>query len=161
MDPESLQTESVPDLLGHYAAILRELRRRGVVRTGNAPLGDYAEHLAAQVYRGELVANSVKSYDLQAADGRRVQVKARIVGPGTKPGAIFSVFRSFDFDIAVLLAFDSATYDVLWAREVPTADIEAATRYSSHVNGHRIRITVGAQLGTDVTSQFGALLSAG
>lgn len=87
-------------------------------------------------------------------------MKARIVGPDTRPGAIFSVFRSFDFDIAVLIAFDSATYDVIWAREVPAADIEAAGRFSSHVNGHRIRITAGERLGVDVTSRFRAILSA-
>ncbi|WP_230862525.1 hypothetical protein [Amycolatopsis camponoti] len=78
-------------------------------------------------------------------------MKARIVGPDTGADAIFSVFRSFDFDVAVLIAFDSSTYGVLWAREVPAADIEAACRFSSHVNGHRVRITAGARLGADVT----------
>jgi len=52
---------SIPDLLAAYAAILQELRDRGVVRTRNAPLGDYAEYLVAEVYGGELAANSVKS----------------------------------------------------------------------------------------------------
>ncbi|UJW36924.1 hypothetical protein L3Q67_44990 (plasmid) [Saccharothrix sp. AJ9571] len=77
------------------AASLQELRERGVVRT-RAPLGDYAEYLAMRVYGGELAANSGKSYDLLAADGRRVQVKARTVGAATRAGAVFSAFRSFD-----------------------------------------------------------------
>lgn len=160
MDPHSLSGASVPDLLGRYAAILQELRRRCVVRTRNAPLGDYAEYLAERVYGGELAANSVKSYDLQAADGRRIQVKARAIGPGTRAGAVFSAFRSFDFDVAVLIAFDSSTYEVLWAREVPAADIEAAGRYSPHINGNLIPITVGTGLGTDITTRFRAVLSA-
>ncbi|WIX85848.1 hypothetical protein [Amycolatopsis sp. DG1A-15b] len=160
MDTDSLRAASVPDLLGYYAAILQELRRREVIRTGNAPLGDYAEYLTARVYEGELEPNSVKSYDLESKDGKRVQVKARIVGPNTGAGAIFSVFRSFDFDIAVLIAFDHATYEVLWAREVPAADIEAAGSFSAHVNGHRIRIAAGKHLGTDITPRFKAILSA-
>ncbi|MEV6904331.1 hypothetical protein [Amycolatopsis sp. NPDC051372] len=161
MDPDSrqgLRGESVPELLGHYAAILQELRRRGVVRTRNAPLGDYAECLAARVYDGELAPKSV-SYNLRAADGRRVQVKARTIHPDTR-GAFFSPFRSFDFDVAVLIAVDSSTYNVLWAREVPVADIEAASRYSAHTNGNRVSITAGARLGTDVTTRFSAVLSA-
>ncbi|MEV6624375.1 hypothetical protein AB0M83_17645 [Amycolatopsis sp. NPDC051106] len=116
--------------------------------------------MAARVYEGELAPNSVKSYDLESRDGRRVQVKARIVGPNTGAGAIFSAFRSFDFDVAVLIAFDHTTYDVLWAREVPAADIETAGSFSAHVNGHRIRITAGKYLGTDVTPRFKAMLSA-
>jgi hypothetical protein len=160
VDPDSLSRASVPDLLGRYAAILQELRQRGVVRTRNAPLGDYAEYLAKRVYGGELAANSVKSYDLRAADGRRIQVKARAISPGARVAEVFSAFRSFDFDVAVLIAFDSSTYELRWAREVPADDIEAAGRYSRHVNGNLIPITVGAGLGTDITTRFRAVLSA-
>ena len=156
---DDLSAVSVPDLLGRYAAILAELRERGVVRTRNAPLGDYAEHLAAKVYGGTLEPNSVKSYDLLAADGRRVQVKARTVGPDTRAGAVFSVFRSFDFDIAVLITFDSATYVLRQAREVPVNELETAGRHSAHVNGRLIRITAGLRLGVDVTEQFRAVTS--
>ncbi|MBN9743679.1 hypothetical protein DMP23_21800 [Amycolatopsis sp. A1MSW2902] len=156
---ENLSLVSTPDLLGRYAAILRELRDRGVVRTRNALLGDYAEHLAAKAYAGELVPNSVKSYDLLAADGRRIQVKARAMGPDTRSGAVFSAFRSFDFDIAVLIAFDSTTYELRWAREVPAADIETAGRHSSHINGRLIRISTGAKLGDDVTARFKDVMS--
>jgi hypothetical protein len=154
-----LSEASVPELMGRYAAILAELRDRGVVRTRNAPLGDYAEYLAVQVYGGTLAANSVKSYDLLAADGRRVQVKARTVGPGIEAGAVFSVFRSFDFDVAVLMTFDSATYALGQAREVPVTDLESAGRHSAHVNGRLIRITDGVRLGVDVTARFRAIAS--
>lgn len=154
---DDLGKASIPDLLGRYAAILQELRDRGVVRTRNAPLGDYAEYLAAQVYGGELAANSVKSYDLLAADGRRVQVKARTVGSDTEAGAVFSAFRSFDFDVAVLITFESSTYAVRWAREVAASDIEPASRYSSHINGRLLTITAAARLGVDVTARFSAV----
>ncbi|MEX2654251.1 MAG: hypothetical protein WD532_04380, partial [Acidimicrobiia bacterium] len=64
------------DLLSSYAAILAELRERGVVRSANAPAGDYAEWLCSRALGATLVDNfSVKSHDLVLSDGRRVQVK--------------------------------------------------------------------------------------
>ncbi|WP_438853911.1 DUF6998 domain-containing protein [Agromyces sp. M3QZ16-3] len=146
----------VTDLLSQYAEILAELRVRGVCRTGNAPLGDYAEYLVQSVYGGELAANSAKSYDRIDATGRTVQVKARTVSAGTSPSAVFSVFRTFDFDIALLLVFDQATYELLWAAELGPELIEANARWSSHVNGHLLRIRQARELGDDVTSRFDA-----
>jgi hypothetical protein len=64
-----------------------------------------------------------------------------------------------DIDLAVLIAFDSSTYEVLWAREVLPAEIESVARYSQHVNGHRIPITRGERLGTDVAPRFSAVRS--
>jgi hypothetical protein len=81
------------------------------------------------------------------------------VGSDTRSGAIFSVFRSFDFDIAVLITFDSSTYALRSAREVTASDIEAASRHSSHVNGDRVTITADARLGIDVTSIFRSVVS--
>ncbi|WP_198165824.1 DUF6998 domain-containing protein [Agromyces laixinhei] len=146
----------VNDLLSQYAEILSELRARGVCRTGNAPLGDYAEYLAQSVYGGELAANSAKSYDLIDAAGRRVQVKARTVSPQTSPSSVFSVFRTFDFDVAVFLVFDQATYELMWAAELGPQEIEAAARWSSHVNGRLLRVRKARELGVDVTARFDA-----
>ena len=142
------------DLLGQYSAILAELRRRGVVRTGNAPLGDYAEHLAQQVYGGTIEPNSKKGYDIAAADGRLVQVKARTLNSATSPSATFSAFRTFGFDVATFLAFDGGTYDLLWAREMAPADIQEIARWSKHVNGFLLRIPLAERHGVDVTDQF-------
>jgi hypothetical protein len=145
---------SVPDLLGQYAEILAELRARGIVRTSNAPLGDYAEYLTQQVYGGELAANSVRSYDLIDPDGRRIQVKARTWTPTTRASSVFSVFRSFDFDVAVLLVFSQKTYELLWAVEMEPAAIEQAARWSSHVNGWLLRVPLARRDGLDVTQRF-------
>jgi hypothetical protein len=150
----SLGQSSVPDLLEAYASILTELKARKVVRTSNAPLGDYAEYLAQKVYGGSLAPNSSKSYDVTAEDGRLIQVKARTLGEGTSTSAVFSVFRSFDFDVATVLVFDSATYDLLWAREVSPAEVENSARWSSHVNGRLLRMSVAKTLGEDVTHKF-------
>lgn len=153
-----LRGESVPSLLGQYAEILAELRARGIVRTSNAPLGDYAEYLTQQVYGGELAANSVRSYDLIDTEGRRVQVKARTWASTTSASSVFSVFRSFDFDVAVLLVFSQKTYEMLWAVEMEPAAIEQAARWSSHVNGHLLRVPLARRHGVDVTERFDQML---
>jgi hypothetical protein len=70
---------SIGQLLSLSRAILAELRRRGVIRTGNAPAGDYAALLVQRATRGELAPNSQKSWDVRAPDGERLQVKARVV----------------------------------------------------------------------------------
>lgn len=152
-----LESEDVSGLLRTYAAILAELRSRGVIRTNNAPLGDYAEYLVARAYEGVLAANSAKSFDVGTGDGRRLQVKARTIGPKTSPSAVFSVFRTFDFDAAVVLVFDSETYELLWAREVSPEAIRENARWSGHVNGHVLRVAVAGGLGEDVTERFGVL----
>jgi hypothetical protein len=152
--PRAFADRPTPELLSHYAQILAELRVRGVVRTGNAPLGDYAEHMALSVYGGSLAQNSAKSYDLTTDEGRTIQVKARTVSASTSPSAVFSVFRSFDFDVATLLVLDSRTYALKWAREMSPDQVKEASRWSAHVRGHLLSIRVAEKVGTDVTELF-------
>jgi len=152
--PRALADRPTPELLSQYAQILAELRVRGVVRTGNAPLGDYAEHMALSVYGGSLAQNSAKSYDLTTDEGRTIQVKARTVSPSASPSAVFSVFRSFDFDVATLLVLDSRTYAVEWAREMSPDQVKKASRWSAHVRGHLLSIRAAEKLGMDVTELF-------
>jgi hypothetical protein len=45
---------SEPGLFPLYRAFLRELKGRGVIRTENAPAGDYAEYLVAAALGGKL-----------------------------------------------------------------------------------------------------------
>jgi hypothetical protein len=132
-DPSALPTRL---LLASYQAILAELRDRGVVRTSNAPAGDFAEYLVVRFLNGVLPANSEKSWDVLAADGRRVQVKCRVVrDPKNKGQRQLSPFRSFDFDdvIIVLLSED---YAVWRAVSLPADVIRRHATYRSHVNGH-------------------------
>lgn len=142
------------ELLERYALILAELRVRGVVRTANAPLGDYAEHLALQVYGGTLAKNSGKSYDLQTDAGSRIQVKARAVGRAHKRATEFSAFRSFDFDLGCFLLFDARTYKLIWARELLPDLARSLARHSNHVNADHLTSAIVEREGTDVTEKF-------
>lgn len=149
---------SVGELLRASRLCLEELRTRGVLRTANAPAGDYAEYLVARAYDGELAPNSEKSWDVRASDGRTLQVKCR-VGGSLRKSAVFSPFRSFGFDAAVLVLLDGDDMGVLQAFEVPSDIIQRSTRFSSHVNGHLLRAGSLATLSEgaiDVTAKLRA-----
>lgn len=126
------------ELLALSRAILAELRHRGVIRTGNAPAGDYAELLVRVATEGELAANSQKSWDVQTPDGERLQVKARVVtNPKTLGERQLSVFRSWDFDAAVIVLFDDEF--LVWrAARVPVDVLQERAQFVQHVRGYRI-----------------------
>lgn len=142
---------TVGRLLGTYTSILEELRRRGLVRTNNAPIGDLAEYACNIVYRGELAPNSEKSYDLVAADGRRIQVKVRNVRPDTSPSAVFSVIRSFDFDACIFVLVDAEKGIVQGAYEWSAHGVQEHGAHRTHVNGVVIRVSQAKRFGIDLT----------
>ena len=77
-DPIELETFPTPKLLGLYGALLDELRKRGVVRSSNNPLSDYAEGLFCKTFGWAQEGNSAAGYDaVDAASGTRYQVKGR------------------------------------------------------------------------------------
>jgi hypothetical protein len=121
------------------AASLAELRRRGVVRSNNAPAGDYAEWLVAKGLGGTLADTfSEKSWDVRLATNERVQVKTRVVSVPTRPGQLqTSPFRSWDFELAAFLLLRAEDYTVVKAALVPVAVVIEHGRWRQHVNGHR------------------------
>ena len=148
----------VADLLRLSSAATVELQRRGVLRTGNAPLGDYAEWLALRAFGGTLAPNSEKSYDLLSEDGRRIQVKARRVDTPPRRGQLqSSPFRSWGFDEALLVLVDAQSYEMRRASLVPARALEVAARFSPHVNGHFVMMderVMGHDDALDVSEVF-------
>jgi hypothetical protein len=133
-----LTQATVGELLGLSRRILAELRRRGVVRTGNAPAGDYAELLVLRATGGDLAPNSQKSWDVCTRDGERLQVKARVVTDPRKHGERqLSVFRSWDFDAAVIVLFDDE-FRVWRAAHLRAELLQESARFVGHVSGYRI-----------------------
>lgn len=143
-------------LLRLYSAILDELLHRGVVRSRNAPSGDFAEYLASTVYGGELAPPSAKGYDLRAKDDRLVQVKCRVVKPKQSRGN-YSFLRSWEFDVCVFVQLNYVDYGVVSAVEVPRAGVESLAQVNAHVNGSRVRLTddlLQVQGAVDRTTDF-------
>lgn len=158
-EPSDLSALRVKDLLQLEAAIVSELRGRGLVRTNNKPLGDIAEQIVLAARGGVLEPNSTKSHDVTSLDGRSIQVKAMGARKVGRAGT-FSPFRSFGFDAAVFLVFAAETFEIVVAREVPDADIEAATRCIPHINGRQPTLRQIEPLGDDVTEGMRAAYAA-
>jgi hypothetical protein len=132
-----LSTLSESRLLSFYRAILGELKSRGVIRTENAPVGDYAEYLVATALGGQLAPNSEKSWDVLGKGGEKLQVKARVVSDPAEPGQLqLSPFRSFGFDSAVIVLLSATDYAVSRASKVPRYLVESSAKYRKHVNGN-------------------------
>lgn len=158
IDPEQM---TVAELLGAYAAVLAELRTRGVVRTNNAPVGDYAETLVAAALGGSLAESvSEKSYDLIAPTWGRVQVKARAVGePPTRSDLQTSPFRSWDFDHAALAMLRRSDYRVHRAFLIPVDVLRAFSAWRQYLNGSIVHMTselFGQPGAVDVTIELQA-----
>lgn len=150
---------SVGELLGTYTSVLAELRTRHLIRTNNAPIGDLAEYCAAIVSDGLLAPNSEKSYDLTVVDGRKVQVKVRLVRPGAASGAVFSPIRSFDFDVCAFLVVDDETGGVVAARERTPDEVRGHGSFKKHTNGTVVTVSQvrsSKARGLDRTADFDA-----
>lgn len=150
-------------LLQTYASILTELVDRGVTRSRNAPVGDIAEFLVRIAYDGELAPPSERSWDVRGSDGRKIQVKCRLVVPGSKGTQQYSPFRSWDFDVCVFITFDAYTYDVMHAWEVPSAGVQALAAPVPHVGATAARVhtktAFAGVAGTlDVTTRLQAVM---
>jgi hypothetical protein len=134
----NIQALATGELLALSRAILAELRRRGVIRTGNAPAGDYAELLVRVATGGELAPNSQRSWDVRTPAGERLQVKARVVtDPASAGERQLSVVRSWDFDAAVVVLFDDE-FRVWRAAKVATDILRTHARFVEHVRGYRV-----------------------
>ncbi|MEJ5928845.1 hypothetical protein WG915_09515 [Corynebacterium sp. H128] len=149
----------VKELLQTEAAIVAELRQRGLVRTNNKPLGDIAEQVVLAARGGILEPNSTKSHDVTTPGGHRIQVKAMGRRMGGKKGK-FSPFRSFDFDTAVFLVFESQSFELILAREVSAKDVEAVSGYSAHTNGRQPTLSQIECTGVDVATEMRAAYAA-
>ena len=149
---------SAQALLVLQAAVIDEFRRRGIARTGNGPLGDYAETLFARAFGWTLEANSAAGHDATDAAGIRYQIKGRRVTaatPSRQLGAIRQLpERPFDYLAAVL--FDGK-FDILRAVLIPVVLVIDVAKPSKHTNSWRVMLSdrlIAAKGVRDVTKQI-------
>jgi hypothetical protein len=137
---------------------LRELRKREVIRTTNAPTGDYAEFLVARLLGVKLarIPKRVGTCEL------RSQNAAGEIQGGSHPRAAgerqLSPFRSFEFDEVAIALFDD-DYRVWRAVRLPAKVAEERSTYRSHVNGHILFAKdqlLDDPLANDITSELQA-----
>jgi hypothetical protein len=156
LEADAMDGMTVRDLLATHEAVLTALRSMGVVRTSDAPAGQYAEWLALQTFGGALEENSTKGHDLVTGEDRRMQVKCRVLRTGHAGERQLSPFRSCDFDDALIILFDP-TYEVMRAALLSAEQVLRLARWQAHVNG-RVLIARDAvlSLGVDVKKRLRA-----
>jgi hypothetical protein len=159
-EPVDVPLEPLPTqrLFALYSEILTELLRRGVIRSLNAPAGDLAELLVAMAYHGTMAPPSAKSWDVETENGRRLQVKCRVMPPGRLSSGGFSPFRSWEFDACVFVILDGATYEVIRGLELTREHVERDAREVKHIAGHRLTVSqvLANTAATDVTEPLRA-----
>lgn len=159
----SIQQRPVRELLALYGEILNELRRRKVVRTGNSPVGDYAELLFARAFGWSLEANSASGHDAVDPAGVRYQIKGRRLGHPNASRQLSAIRRldqgTFDNLAAVLF---EPSFKVLRAVIVPHEVVAARARRVEHTNSwtfildDKVWLAAGAR---DVTAEVAVAAS--
>jgi hypothetical protein len=127
------------ELLADWAAVMRELREREVVRTNNNPVGDIAELVVAAHYEGERGSFSQAGWDVKGPDGERIQVKAMRRTP-TNNRTVLSPIRDSDYDSVVVVIFNEdfqVTEGLRLSREL----VEDLFPVKSYQNGRIISVT--------------------
>lgn len=139
--PNGLQDLSTAKLLHLHAEVLAQLRARGLVRTGNNPVGDYAEALFARAFGWTVEANSARGHDAVDAEGQRYQIKARRLTAHNASRQL-GILRNLDqtpFDhLAAVLMDERAA--ILRAIIVPISVVREHSKFMAHVNGWRFML---------------------
>lgn len=120
---QNLKKRSTRELLALWAAIMRELRRRGVVRTANNPIGDIAEALVAAHFRGERASFSNAGWDVATGDGERLEVKALRLAEVRTRTNLSPIPPSSTYTAVIIVIFDE-NLRVTEAMRVPRATVE-------------------------------------
>ncbi len=86
-------------------------------------------------------------------------MKVRLVRPGTAGGAVFSLIRSFDFDVCAFLVVDDETGAVVAAREWTPDEVLGHGSFKKHTNGTVVTVSQvrsSKARGLDRTADFDA-----
>lgn len=136
-----LENLSASELLCLHASIGEELRGRGIVRSSNNPVGDFAEHLFCRAFGWSPASNSNKGSDALCSEGKLYQIKSR---RPTRHNASrqLSAMREldkggFDFLAGVIFAED---YTVARGAIIPHELVLANARYVERTNSWKFHL---------------------
>ncbi|MGE6993152.1 DUF6998 domain-containing protein [Pseudomonas sp. NPDC047961] len=137
----NLATLSTHNLLKLQAAVIGELKVRGILRTKNNPVGDYAEWLVASALNLKLAKNSAAGHDAESDSGKKIQIKARRVTADNKSRQLGVIrnLEKIDFDELVAVIFNES-YEVIEAVSIPHSVIAEYSTFRPHVNGHVLHV---------------------
>lgn len=157
-----LNTKSVSELIAIYSTILKELKRREVIRTNNL-VGDLGEYLAIEFYNIQpLLPNlqaapaGTKNIDAISREGKRYSIKSTttsltgVVYDLNEPGSTESESQKFEFMIVVQF---SKTFELLRVIELEWELFLQFKRWHKTMRGWNINIT------KDLLNQSNVLLN--
>lgn len=134
-DPAQASTH---ELFTVFGAVLKELRARGVIRSANNPIADYAELLFEKALRLERAPKSTTGYDATDCNGAKYEIKGRRITAHNRSRQLSSIRgldqRHFDFLAGVLFAED---FSVMRACLIPYAQVVEHSTYVGHTNSAR------------------------
>ncbi len=118
-----------------------ELKTRGVVRTLNNPVSDYAEWLVAKKMDLKLVSNSNSGYDAKDVYGNRFQIKSRRLSPkkNSRQLSVIRKLNSNEFDYLIGVVFNK-DFTVEEAYKIPRSVIGKFAPFNEHQNGHILHL---------------------
>lgn len=137
---KDLSEMSELELLQTRGAVIAELRRRGVVKTENNPIGDYTEWLVCNRLGLEIQENSQAGFDAVDPQGVKCQIKGRRASGNSVQ---FSAIRKLDdhgFDFVVAVVFNE-DYSIRFAFKIAYAAVKQLARFQEHTNSHLLILT--------------------
>lgn len=133
----NLKPMSERDLLRLYAELMEELRTRGLIRSSNNPVADYAEKVAVEYLGLRRAGKEARGYDGLDKNGMKYQIKGRRITRHNKSrqlGVIRNINEKlFHFLIAVI--FDES-FDLIEMWKMPYRFVNENATWSKHQNGH-------------------------
>jgi hypothetical protein len=130
-----VRKSTVSELLALHAAALDELRRREIVRSANAPGGDYAELLFSRAFGWTRAENSTAGYDAVDWSDRRYQIKSRRLSEqnGSRQLSAFRRLPDEHFDYLAAVLFEK-DYKISKAAMIPHEVVVSLARFQEHTN---------------------------
>lgn len=132
---KKLQRWTNSQLFRSYISILDELRRRGIVRSANSPVADYAEVLVCHALDLKRELPSTKGYDAKDRRNRRYEIKGRRITIQNKSRQLSAIrdLESLHFDYLVVVLFN-ADFSLLRGGVIPVGQITTSAQYRKHDN---------------------------
>ena len=137
---KTLTEMSEVELLQAHGAVIAELRRRGVVKTNNNPIGDYTEWLVCNRLGLRVQGNSKAAFDAVDPEGIRYQIKSRRSDANSVQFSSIRNLEQGEFDFVIALIFGE-DYSVRLAVKISRHAVPTLARYQAHVNGYNLILT--------------------
>lgn len=138
---KDLSEMSELELLQTRGAVIAELRRRGVVKTENNPIGDYTEWLVCNRLELQVQGNSQAAFDaVDPQDDTRYQIKGRRASGNSVQFSAIRNLENHEFDFVVAVVFNE-DYSIRFAFRIAYAAVKQLARYQEHTNSHLLILT--------------------